>query len=467
LHLVRKQLTLCCNTMKSLKKTKIITDGFGKVSIPEGALFGKTTARWMEKFGVGKPLPPAFIATLALIKKACAYANRDCGTISKKNAEEIARVCEQIIDGKYLEQFPVSFIQSGSGTITNMNMNEVIGNAAKSHLHPNDVVNRSQSTNDVIPTAMQVAAVISLTRKVLPAVKALSLLLRKKGKENWHIVKAGRTHLMDAVPIRLGMEFDAWAARIEEGEEVIKQSLKALSLLPIGGTALGSGINAPQDFAKKTVSYISELGNFPFKPAKNKAVAISAHDAVLGASAALNNLATTLISINTNIRWLSSGPRTGFGELELPATEAGSSIMPGKVNPSILEGAQMICYKIMGNHQAITLANLHSSELDMNTAKPLMAELFLESAELLTSCCQLLNEKCIKGLKPNRQVIQKHLDNTLMSVTALTPHIGYDKATEIALKATRENLTLRKAALALGYVTEKEFDQWVKPELMV
>jgi fumarate hydratase class II len=435
----------------------------------------KTASGWMEKFGIGDPLSFEFISALALVKKACAFANRDCGVITSEQADMIAGACDEIILGAHRDQFPVSFIQSGSGTISNMNMNEVISSLSKNSLHPNDIVNRSQSSNDIIPTTMQVAAVIAVNKKVLPEVFDLAKTFKQKGEEYWEIIKAGRTHLMDAVPIRLGMEFDVWGQRITDGTETIKQSLNNLSILPIGGTAVGSGINAAVGFDEKAAKYISEFTQhqigagftgFKFKVAKNKAVAISSHDSLVEASSALNNLAVGLISITTNIRWLSSGPRTGINELELPATEAGSSIMPGKVNPSIPEGAQMICYKIMGNHQAIMLANMHSSDLDMNTAKPLMIETFLESANLLADCCKLLNDKCIKEIKPNHKVIQKHLENTLMTVTALTPLIGYDKATEIALKALRESMTLREAALALG-VSEKDFDLLVDPKKMV
>jgi len=427
----------------------------------------KTANGWKEKFGIGSPLSFEFIVSLALVKKSCAFANLDCGTIDKKTAEEIGKICDKIIKGAYKEEFPVSFVQSGSGTITNMNMNEVIGNLTKTPLHPNDIVNKSQSTNDVIPTTMYVSTVIALNKKILPAAESLSKVLKEKGKDYWDIIKAGRTHLMDAVPIRLGMEFDAWAKRIEEAEDTIKNSLEHLLILPIGGTALGSGINAHKDFSKHVVKYISEFTGFKFKPAENKAVAISSHDAALVASSALNVLAQALISISTNIRWMGSGPRTGLSELILPATEAGSSIMPGKVNPSILEGAQMMCYKVMGNHQTIMLANMHSSDLDMNSAKPLITELLLESANLLTQCCKLLNEKCIKDIKPNLKVIQKHLDNTLMNVTALSPYIGYDKAAEIAKKAQNEGTTLKEAALSLGYVEEKDFDKFVDPKKMV
>lgn len=449
-----------------MSSSKIITDSFGKIEIPAKALYGKTTARWTEKFGIGSPLPYDFITALALVKKACAFANRDCRIITVEEAREIADVCDEIISGKYRDQFPVSFIQSGSGTITNMNMNEVISNLTKSSLHPNDIVNRSQSTNDVFPTAMQVASVVILEKKVAPAVSNLAKTFRKKGKEYWEIIKAGRTHLMDAVPIRLGMEFDAWGRRIEDSEKAIKQSLSNLLILPIGGTAVGSGINAPKGFSEKAAEYISKFTGFKFKSAENKAVAISSHDAIVEVSSALNNLAAIIISITTNIRWLSSGPRTGLAELILPATEAGSSIMPGKINPSVLEGAQMTCYKIMGNHQSITLANMHSSDLDMNTAKPLMIQSFLESANLLADCCQLLNDKCIKAIKVNNKTVQKYLENTLMIVTALSPHIGYDKATEIALKAQRDGTTLKEVALELG-VNEEDFNKLVDPKKMV
>lgn len=464
-----------------MKKNKLgITakDSFSTINIPSGSLFGKTTVRWRQRFGIGEPLPFDFISSLALVKKACAFANRDCGVLDSKTARAIGNICDQIIKGEYKDQFPVSYIQSGSGTITNMNMNEVIARAAhikmggkiddeKTSLHPNDIVNMAQSTNDVFPTAMQLAAVLYLRGRVIPEASKLADSFDLKGKEYWNTIKAGRTHLMDAVPIRLGMEFDAWGRRIKIAEKVITRSLEHLSVLPIGGTALGSGINSPEGFAAKAVAYISEFTDFKFKEAKNKAVGISSHDAMIEASSAINQLAASLVSITTNIRWLSSGPRTGIAELEFPGTEAGSSIMPGKVNPSILEGVRMACLEIVGKHHSIELANMHGSELDLNTTKPLIAKLFLESAKLMADSCKLLNEKCIKDIKANLGPIQKHLDNTLMTVTALTGHIGYDKATEIALKALNEGITLREAALATGHVSEADFDRWVVPEDMV
>ncbi len=461
------------------KRKRISTkDAYGTIDIPVGSFFGKTTVRWKEKFGIGEPLPFDLISSLALVKKACAFANRDCGVLDSESADVIGSVCDEIIKGKYRDQFPVSFIQSGSGTITNMNMNEVIARAAhikmggqaddeKTYLHPNDDVNRSQSTNDIFPTAMQVAAMIYLTGRVIPAVNNLAGSFSLKGKEFWDVIKAGRTHLMDAVPIRLGMEFDAWGRRIKTGEEVLTQSLEHLSVLPIGGTALGSGINAPDGFAAIAVGYISEFTGLEFKEAENKAVAISSHDTMVEASSAINQLAAILVSITSNIRWLASGPRTGIGELTFPGTEPGSSIMPGKVNPSVLEGVRMACIKIIGNHQSIELANTHGSELDMNTTKPLIASLIMESASLLTDTCKLLNGKCIKDIKANLEVIRYHLDNTLMIVTALTGHIGYDKSTEIALKALNQGLTIKEAAITSGYVTAADFERWVVLEDMV
>lgn len=464
---------------KSSKEvSRKITDSFGTVVVPAGALYDKTPPRWVEKFGIGEPLPFEFVQSLAIVKKACAFANRDLGVLSTKKARAIAGVCDEIIAGKYKDQFPVSYIQSGSGTITNMNINEVIANVAHLNtggsledntklLHPNDEVNASQSTNDVFPTAMQVATVLALTMRTIPAISALAEASILKGEENWDVIMAGRTHLMDAVPIRLGMKIDAWGRREMEREEVLIRSLDHLSILPIGGTALGSGINAPEGFDGKVVDYITEFTGFQFKAAENKAVAISSHDAMVEASSAMEQLAASLVSITSHIRWLASGPRTGIAELKLPASEPGSSIMPGKVNPSVLEGVQMACYEVMGKHQAITVANMHSSELDMNTAKPLIAKLSLESANLLADVCELLNEGCIKGIKANLEVIQANLDKTLMTVTALNLHIGYDKAGKIARKAIEEGSTLREAAIVSGYVSEEDFDKWVRPEDMV
>lgn len=449
------------------KPYKIVTDAFGEVKIPINALYGKTTTRWIDKYSVGHPLPFQFIQTLALVKKACAFANRDCSVLSIKKAKVIGKVCDEIMQGKYKNQFPVSWFQSGSGTITNMNINEVIASLSNGLLHPNDDVNKSQSTNDIIPTAIQVSAAVTLMGKTIPAVAALSETFFLHGKKYWNTIKAGRTHLMDAVPIRLGMEFDAWAKRIKNAQKLMTQSLDSLLELPIGGTAVGSGINAPRDFPSKAVKYISKFAELPFKVARNQAVAISSHDALVEASGSLNFLAQILVSIATNIRWLSSGPRTGLSELILPTIEAGSSIMPGKVNPSHLEALQMACYKIMGNHLSTTIANLHSSEQDLNTAKPLIAELFWESATLMSDACRVFNVQCAQGIKINLPVIEKHLKNTLMLVTALTPHIGYDQATKIALSAAQKGTTLKDETLASGLVSEEDFDNWIKPEKMV
>jgi fumarate hydratase class II len=458
------------------KNIRIRKDSFGEVAVPTGVYFDKETTRWLQKFGIGEFLPFRFIASLALVKKACAFANKDCGVIADEQAAMIADACDEIIAGNHIDQFPVSIFQSGSGTYTNMNMNEVIAHIAHVRqgghiddeatvIHPNDIVNRSQSTNDIFPTAMYVSSVLALRDQVLPAVSDLVEVFRKKGEEYADVIKAGRTHLMDAVPVRLGMEFDGWGVRIQRAEETILQSIALLSILPVGGTALGSGINAPDEFAEKTVAYISEFTGHTFKSAPNKFVDISSHDPMVTASAALSELALILDTITTTIRWLASGPRTGIGELIMPTAEPGSSIMPGKVNPSVLEAVRMACNVIEGNHVTITLAN-RSSEQDMNTAKPVMAKTFLEMAERLAITVTLLNEKCIVGIQADLTVLTKHLENTLMMVTALTPEIGYAKAAQIAVYALNNKITLREAALGLG-VSFKIYDKTVNPKKMV
>ncbi|HVA96567.1 MAG TPA: class II fumarate hydratase [Candidatus Acidoferrales bacterium] len=461
---------------RTQKEIRIRKDAFGVVSVPKGVFYDKETARWGLKFGVGEPLPFAFISALALVKKACAYANRDCGVIPRTQAKMIGSACDEIIAGKHTEQFPVSIFQSGSGTYTNMNMNEVIARIAHVRsggliddevtvLHPNDIVNRSQSTNDIFPTAMYVSSVLVLKSQVIPAASALVAVFREKGEAFKDVIKAGRTHLMDAVPIRLGMEFDGWGTRIQRAEKTIARSLENLSVLPVGGTALGSGINAPDGFAEKAAAYISEFTGHAFTPAPNKFVDISSHDPVMEASSAISNLALVLDTVTTSIRWLASGPRTGLGELKMPTSEPGSSIMPGKVNPSVLEAVRMACNAVEGKHETIRLAN-RSSEQDMNTGKPVMAATFLESAELLTTACTLLHKKCIVGITADKDVIQNHLDNTLMTVTSLTPEIGYAKAAQIAVHALNENITLREAAMALG-VSARVYDTTVDPKKMV
>ena len=460
----------------SKENYRIRKDPFGSVKVPKGVYYDKETVRWIQKFGIGDPLPFAFISSLALVKKACAFANRDCGVITAKQAKMIALACDEIIVGKYTNQFPVSMFQSGSGTYTNMNMNEVIARIAHVRqggdindevtiIHPNDIVNRSQSTNDIFPTAMYVASVLILQEQVLPTVDALVAVFDKKGKEYADVIKAGRTHLMDAVPIRLGMEFDGWGTRIQRAEELLIKSIDTLSVLPVGGTALGSGINAPDGFAEKAVTYISEFSGHTFRTAPNKFVDISSHDPMVEASAALSNLALILDTITSTIRWLASGPRTGLGELRMPTAEPGSSIMPGKVNPSVLEAVRMACNTIEGKHATIVLAN-RASEQDMNTGKPVMAQSFLESAQLLGVSCMLLTEKCIAGIEADLTSIKKHFDNSLMMVTALTPEIGYAKAAEIAVYALNEKMTLRDAALTLG-VSKKLYDEVVDPKKMV
>jgi len=421
-------------------------------------------------------MPKPIIEAFAILKKAAALANYELGVLPEEKCKLIVTVCDEILDGKLDDQFPLVIWQTGSGTQSNMNLNEVIANRAevlrggtlgtgKTFIHPNDDVNKSQSSNDTFPTAMSIAAYKTLVEITLPGVKKLRDTLRVKANEFKHIVKTGRTHLMDATPLTLGQEFSGYAAQLDYAIENIEAAMPHVSELALGGTAVGTGLNAPKDYDVKVAANIAELTGYPFKTAPNKFEALSAHDALVEASGALKTLAVSLMHIANNIRLSASGPRCGIGELQLPENEPGSSIMPGKVNPTQNEALTMVCCHVIGNDMAIAVAGTHG-HFQLNVFKPVIIANFLQSATLLGQACVSFNDHCAIGIEPNLANIKKNLENSLMLVTALNPHIGYENAAKIAKKAHKEGLTLKQAALELGLVSAENFDKWVDPSKM-
>ena len=452
---------------------RIEQDTMGRVEVPEGAYYGAQTARSLQNFDIGiEKIPKELIHAFGVLKKAAALVNRELGLLSQEKAGLIEQAAQEIIDGKLDDHFPLSVWQTGSGTHTNMNVNEVIANRAielapasscrktGAGVHPNDDVNKSQSSNDTFPTAMHVAAAMAITHRLLPAVEALADLLRDKSHEFSHIVKIGRTHLMDAVPLTLGQEFSGYAEQIERSGRRITQCLPHLHELALGGTAVGTGLNAHPEFAGRVAKRIAQLTGQPFVTAVNKFEAMAAHDTMVETSGALTTLAVSLTKIANDIRWMASGPRCGIGELTLPANEPGSSIMPGKVNPTQCEAITMIAAQVMGNHTTITFCGA-SGNFELNVYKPVIAYNLLQSIRLLTDGCRSFAEKCVAGIAANEPVIAQHVQNSLMLVTALNPHIGYDKAAQIAKKAHAEGTTLKEAAVALGLLTPDQFDKIV------
>ena len=455
---------------------RIEQDTMGPVEVPEGAYYGAQTARSMKNFNIGiEKIPIELIRAFAVLKKAAALVNRDLGLLSEDKADLIEQAAQEIIDGKLDDQFPLRVWQTGSGTHTNMNVNEVIANRAieltggqmgsKTPVHPNDDVNKSQSSNDTFPTATHIAATGIITERLLPALELLTSLLYKKSSEFSHLVKIGRTHLMDAVPLTLGQEFSGYAEQIERSRQRIVQCLPRLHELALGGTAVGTGLNAPPEFAERVAQKITDLTGHPFVTTPNKFEALAAHDTIVETSGALTTLAVSLTKIANDIRWLASGPRCGIGELTLPANEPGSSIMPGKVNPTQCEAITMIAAQVMGNHTTITFCGA-SGNFELNVYKPVMIFNLLQSVRLLSDGCRSFAEKCIAGIAANEPVIAKHVQNSLMLVTALNPHIGYDKAARIAKKAHLEGTTLKEAAVALGLLSAEQFDTIVRPPKM-
>ena len=459
-------------------KFRTESDTLGKVQIPSESLWGPQTQRSINNFKIGNPgsMPIEIVYAYAILKKACSKSNHELGVIEKDKMILISKACQEILDGKHDEQFPLVIWQTGSGTQTNMNVNEVISNVAhiiegkslsedQKTLKPNDDINKSQSSNDTFPTAMHIAAYKLIVEKTIPAIKDFHKTLKIKEKEFKDDVKIGRTHLMDATPLTLGQEFSGYASQIEHGLKTLNNSLDHLSELAIGGTAVGTGLNTPKNFDKITVENISKECNINFKVADNKFEALAAHDAIVETHAALKQLAVSTYKIANDIRLLGSGPRAGFSELILPANEPGSSIMPGKINPTQCEAICMVCAQIIGNDYTISFAG-SQGHLELNVYKPLMAAKIIESLKLFSDAIISFNKNCVKGLKANKKKINEHLNNSLMLVTALNNKIGYYKAAEIANNAYKNGTTLKEEALKLKYLSEEEFDKWVDPNNM-
>ncbi len=455
---------------------RIEKDSIGEVKVPAEKYWGAQTQRSLQNFPIGgQKMPKEVIYAYAVLKKAAALTNAELGNLEEDKARVIARVCDEILEGKWDDQFPLVVWQTGSGTQTNMNVNEVISNRAneilgyekgkKFPVHPNDHVNRAQSSNDTFPTAMHIAIYRKLHEYGLPKMKKLLQGLIEKAKEYKDIVKTGRTHFMDATPLTLGQEFSGYAAQLKKAIENIERSSEALLELALGGTAVGTGLNTPQGYAEKVAQKIAEITGYPFKTGKNKFSLLAAHDEIVEVSGALKRAAVALMKIGNDIRMLSSGPRCAIGEIILPANEPGSSIMPGKVNPTQAEALTMVCAQVIGNDTAVSVAG-SNGHFELNVFKPVMVYNVLNSIQLLADACDSFQERAIKGTQPNHRRIEMHLTNSLMLVTALNPVIGYDKAAEIAKKAYKEHKTLKEAAVELGYLTAEEFDKYVRPEKM-
>jgi fumarate hydratase class II len=457
--------------------TRIETDSMGEVAVPDQAYWGAQTQRSIENFKIGgQRMPEALIIALGIQKRCAASANIALKQLDEKLGAAIIQAADEVIAGKLLDQFPLVVWQTGSGTQTNMNANEVIAGRAneilsgtrggKKPVHPNDHVNRGQSSNDSFPTAMHIAAVIETHRLLLPGLVHLHKILQAKAQEFANIIKIGRTHLMDATPITLGQEFSGYARQIELGIERIKACLPRLYPLAQGGTAVGTGLNAAPGFAEKFAAEVASLTKLPFITAQNKFEALACHDALVELSGAMNVLATSLMKIANDIRFLGSGPRCGLGELHLPENEPGSSIMPGKVNPTQSEALTMVCCQVMGNHVAVTVAG-SQGHFELNVFKPVIIHNVLQSLQLIGDACRSFADNCVTGIEANREQIHSALYRSLMLVTALNPHIGYDNAAIIAKTAHHDNITLREAGIKLGLLTGEQFDGWVKPEQML
>ena len=457
--------------------TRTEKDTFGPIEVPADKLWGAQTQRSLENFRIsGERMPPELIRALARVKRCCARVNADLKALPEDKANAIVAAAEEVLAGKHDGEFPLVVWQTGSGTQTNMNMNEVLANRAsellggergeKRLVHPNDDVNRGQSSNDVFPTAMNVAAVEALHDRLVPALRRLRDTLAAKSEAFKDIVKIGRTHLQDATPLTLGQEISGWVSQLEHGIAHVQASLTHLCELALGGTAVGTGLNAPPDFGQRVAKELAKSTGLPFVSARNKFEALAANDALVHAHGALKTLAASLTKIANDVRWLASGPRSGIGEISIPENEPGSSIMPGKVNPTQSEAMTMLCAQVLGNDVAINLGGA-SGNFELNVFKPLIVHNFLQSVRLLADGAASFNERCAVGIEPRRERIAELVQNSLMLVTALNPHIGYDKAAAIAKKAHKEGTTLKQAALALSYVTAEQFDAWVRPEKMV
>lgn len=458
------------------KKTRVETDSMGTIEVPFEHYWGAQTQRSLHYFCIGGDLMPMeVIKALVQLKKAAALANESLGILPEKFAKWIAAAADEILEGGFERQFPLRVWQTGSGTQTNMNVNEVIANRANElagfsrgskHVHPNDHVNMAQSTNDIFSAAMYVSAAEILKNKLIPSLEELHVGLEKKVKEFKDIIKIGRTHLQDAVPLTLGQEFSGYAAQIEGALNALHSVLPGLYQLPVGGTAVGTGLNTHHEFAKRTTELIAMHTGLPFVPSPNKFSGIAAHDSVVFASGGLKTLACALMKIANDIRWLGSGPRCGLGELLLPENEPGSSIMPGKINPTQCEALIMVCVQVFGNDVAVSFAGAEGN-FELNTLKPVIIYNFLHSANLLSDAIRSFDKYLLAGLKPNKEKIDYFLNHSLMLVTALSPVIGYDKAAKIAHTALRDDISLRDACLALGFLTGEQFDSYVRPETMI
>ncbi|MGZ3693696.1 MAG: class II fumarate hydratase [Bdellovibrionota bacterium] len=456
---------------------RIEKDTFGPIEVPNESLWGAQTARSLKFFAISsEKIPVEVIRAIAIVKKAAAAVNIANGSLKKEKGDAIQKAADEVLAGKHNKEFPLSVWQTGSGTQSNMNANEVIANRAseilggergeKRLVHPNDDVNKSQSSNDVFPTAMSVAAAIAVKEQVLPALDKLQKSLEVKAVAFKDIIKIGRTHLQDATPMTLGQEFSGYVAQLKHGRSHLEQALPHLYELALGGTAVGTGLNAPKGYAEASAKEIAKLTGLPFVTAPNKFEALAANDAIVQAHGALKGIAASLFKIANDIRWLASGPRAGLSELVIPENEPGSSIMPGKVNPTQCEAVTMLSAQVMGNDVAISIGGA-SGNFELNVYKPLMIHNFLQSCRLIAEGSNSFREHCVDGIEPNYDRIDENLKKSLMLVTALNPHIGYDKSAAIAKKAHKEGTTLKEAALALGHLTSEQFDQWVRPENMV
>ncbi|GMQ25988.1 class II fumarate hydratase [Algoriphagus sp. oki45] len=459
---------------------RIEKDTMGPVEVPADKYWGAQTQRSINNFKIGgekNRMPIEIIRAFAILKKAAAQTNAELGVMEQSKADIIGQVCDEILAGKLDDQFPLVIWQTGSGTQSNMNTNEVIAYRAhvllggsledvKKKIHPNDDVNKSQSSNDTYPTAMHIAAYQMVVETTIPGVQKLRDTLAAKAEAFKNVVKIGRTHFMDATPLTLGQEFSGYVAQLDHGLRALKNTLAHLSELALGGTAVGTGLNTPKGYSELVAKKIADLSGHPFVTAPNKFEALAAHDGMVEAHGALKQLAVSLMKIANDIRMLSSGPRSGIGEILIPENEPGSSIMPGKVNPTQVEAMTMVAAQVMGNDVAITIGG-SNGHFELNVFKPLIAANFLQSARLIGDACVSFNDNCAIGIEPNTPMIQRHLENSLMLVTALNTHIGYENAAAIAKKAHKEGTSLREAAIGLGLLTSEQFDEWVKPEDMI
>jgi fumarate hydratase class II len=457
--------------------TRTEKDYFGPIEVPSERLWGAQTQRSLQNFKISsEKMPTPLLHALVTAKKAAALVNMENGSLPKEKGQPIVQACDEVLTGKHDGEFPLSVWQTGSGTQTNMNVNEVLANRASElsggtrgedrKIHPNDDVNKGQSSNDVFPTAMSIAAVHAIQKDVLPALEALRKVFADKASAFKSIIKIGRTHLQDATPMTLGQEFSGYVSQLEHASTAIKHALPHLLELALGGTAVGTGLNAPKGYAERVAKEIAKLTGFPFVTAPNKFESLAANDALVDAHGALKGLACALFKIANDIRWLSSGPRSGLGEISIPENEPGSSIMPGKINPTQCEAMTMLCAQVMGNDVAISIGGM-SGNFELNVFKPLIIHNFLQSCRLLADGMNNFREKCAVGIEANEKRIKQNLDCSLMLVTALNPHIGYENAAKIAKKAHKEGTTLKEAALSLKLLTEAQFDEWVRPEKMV